>query len=72
MFEFIGDIDLTYMNVVIPGEGSLVATKGRRVDFHALGLSVPADGRWIPVAPEPPKAEKPAAKPAKAAASKES
>jgi len=65
LHKFTGEFEITYMNVIIPGEGSLVATPGREVDFDALGIPVPDDGRWIPVEPQAPKAPK-------AAASKES
>ena len=45
-YKFTWPYQVTYLEIVIPGEGSLVANPGDVRDFDS-----PPDSRWIPVVP---------------------
>jgi hypothetical protein len=52
-YRFAFPATLLYPDVLIPGEGSLIAYPGRVIDFPP-----PADGRWVRVEATPAKSVK--------------
>jgi hypothetical protein len=44
-YQYLGNTERIYLDVVIPGEGSLVAHPGQIVEFAAP----PGDGLWVKV-----------------------
>jgi hypothetical protein len=50
MFRYIGEDERVYPQIVIPGEGSLVAHPGDERDLD----EDPGDNRWVSELPPPP------------------
>lgn len=45
-YQYLGFDTRTYMDIVVPGKGSLVAEPGKQYEFPG---DPPSDGFWVPV-----------------------